>query len=243
MRAFVLCLLGIVLTLPSAVHAVGEPKLVGTVRDDFTITLKHPNGDPVISVPPGTYDFEIRDETGSHNFHLTGPPGIDLKTEVGDITTVVWEDVVLQPSSTYTYVCDPHFNSMNGSFTTLAPPQPPPPPGPPPPGPPGPPPPPPPPPGPPPPPHAHPLEVKGVKFSVERRAAKRFLVARARINHSARARLALLRKGRTRASARKNWVAGPNRIQVGFPRPLARGRWTAMLRVGAYRFKRDIRIG
>jgi hypothetical protein len=239
--AAVLCAVGIVLTLPGSVHAVGEPKLIGTVRDDFTIDLKHPNGDRVMSVPPGTYDFEIHDESSFHNFHLTGPLGIDLKTEVGDITTVVWEDVVLQPSSTYTYVCDPHFNSMNGSFTTHAPPQPPPPPGPPPPGPP--PPGPPPPAPPPPPPHAQPLKVNGVKISVERRASKRFLVARARINHPAQARLALVRKGRTRASARKNWAAGLNRIQVGFPRPLARGRWTAMLRVGIYRFKRDIRIG
>jgi hypothetical protein len=243
MRAFVLCLVGIVLTLPGAVHAVGEPKLIGTVRDDFTIDLKHPNGDRVISVPSGTYDFEIHDESTFHNFHLTGPPSIDLKTEVGDVTTVVWEDVVLQPSSTFAFVCDPHFNSMTGSFTTTSGPQPPPPPGPPPPLPPGPPPPKPPPPPSPPPPPVRPLEVKGVKISVERRASRRFLVARARINRTAQARLALVRKGRTRASARKNWAAGLNRIQVGFPRPLARGRWTAMLRVGSYRFKRDIRIG
>jgi hypothetical protein len=241
-RAFVLCLLGIVLTLPGAVHAVGEPRLIGTVRDDFTIDLKHPNGNPVVSVPPGTYDFEIHDESTFHNFHLTGPPGIDLKTEVGDVTTVVWEDVVLQPSSTFAFVCDPHESSMKGSFTTTAGQQPPPPPpGPPPPQPPGPPPGPPPP--APPPPQARTLEVRAVRISVERPASKRFLVARARINRPATARLALIRRGRTRASARKNWIAGLNRIQVGFPRPLARGRWTAMLRVGTYRFKRDIRIG
>jgi hypothetical protein len=242
-RAFVLCLLGIVLTLPGAVHAVGEPRLIGTVRDDFTIDLKHPNGDPVISVPPGIYDFEIRDETSSHNFHLTGPPNVDQKTEVGEATTVVWEDVVLQPSSTYMFVCDPHANSMKGSFTTTAGQQPPPPPpGPPPPQPPGPPPPGPPPPAPPPP-QARTLEVKGVRIAVERRGPRRFLVARARINRPATARLALVRKGRTRASARKSWAAGLNRIQVGIPRAVARGRWTAMLRVGSHRFRRDIRIG
>jgi hypothetical protein len=88
-----------------------------------------------------------------------------------------------------------------------------------------------------------PLEVKGVKISVERRGPRRVLVARARINRPATARLALARRGRTRASTRKSWVAGLNRIQVALPRPLARGRWTAMLRVGTYRFRRDIRIG
>jgi hypothetical protein len=78
---------------------------------------------------------------------------------------------------------------------------------------------------------------------VVRRGPRRLVVARARINRTAQARLALVRKGRTRASARKNWAPGLNRIQAALPRPLARGRWTAMLRVGTYRFKRDIRIG
>jgi hypothetical protein len=36
---------------------------------------------------------------------------------------------------------------------------------------------------------------------------------------------------------------GVNRIQVGLPRTLASGRWTATLRVGTYRYKRNIRIG
>jgi hypothetical protein len=239
-RAAVLCVVGIVLMLPGAVHAVGEPQLVGTVGPDFTITLEDSAGNPVTSLAPGTYDIVVHDLSTLHNFHLTGP-GVNKATEVADEGDVTWEDVVLQASSTYQFVCDPHSTTMKGSFTTGTSPQPPPPPGPPPPGPP--PPGPPPPAPPPPPPHAQPLEVKGVKISVERRASRRFLVARARINHPAKARLALLRKGRTRASARKNWVAGPNRIQVGFPRPLARGRWTAMLRVGTYRFKRNIRIG
>jgi hypothetical protein len=253
-RAVLLCLVGIVLTLPSAVHAVGEPLLIGTVRANATIDLTHPNGDPVTSVAPGTYDFEIRDQTDSHNFHLTGPGGVDEKTDVDFVGTVTWQDIVLQPDATYGYVCDPHSFAMSGSFTTgAAPPPGPPPPGPPPPGPPppgpppqpGPPPPPPPaaPPAPPPPAHAHPLQVSGVRIAIERRGPKRLLVARARINHPATARLALARRGRTRASARKPWVSGMNKIQVGLPRLLARGRWTAVLQVGKHRFRRAIRIG
>jgi hypothetical protein len=237
--AAVLGAVGIVLTLPAAVHAVGEPQLVGTVGPGYTIELEDSAGNPVTSLAPGTYDIVIHDLATDHNFHLSGP-GVNQATTVGGTGDTTWQDLVIQANSTYMYVCDPHADFMKGSFTTGAPP-PPPPPGPPPPGPP--PPPPPPPPAPPPPPQVHPLQVSGVRISVVRRASKRFLLARARTNKPATARLALVRRGKTRASARKNWAAGLNRIQVGLPRPIARGRWTAILRVGTYRFKRDIRIG
>jgi hypothetical protein len=69
------------------------------------------------------------------------------------------------------------------------------------------------------------------------------LVARARINQPALARLALLRASRVGASARKPWAAGVNTIRATLPRTLPRGRWTAELRVGSLRFKRTIRIG
>jgi plastocyanin len=152
-------------------------------------------------------------------------------------------------AGTFPYRCTRPGHVMNGQIvvTSSGPPPPPPgppPPGPPPPGPPPPPAPPPPPPAAPPPPaHAHPLQVSGVRIAIERRGSKRLLVARARINHPATAKLALTRRGRTRASARKRWASGPNRIQVGLPRSLPRGRWTAELRVGALRFRRIVRIG
>lgn len=159
-------------------------------------------------------------------------------------------------AGTFPYRCTRPGHVMNGQIVVTG--SSPPPPGPPPPGPPppGPPPPGPPPPGPPPPPapsppppapppsaHAHPLQVNGVRIAIERRGTKRLLVARARINHPATAKLALARRGRTRASARKHWASGPNRIQVGLPRSLARGRWTAVLQVGNHRFRRALRIG
>jgi hypothetical protein len=232
-RALVLCAIGIVLTLPGAVHAVGEPQLVGTVGPGYTIELRDSGGNLVTALAPGAYDIVVHDRSTIHNFRLSGP-GVNQATTVSFTGDTTWEDIVFQANSTYTYVCDPHQYDMNGSFTTGAAPPPPPPPGPPPPT---------PPPPPPPPPPVRTLEVKGVKISVERRASKRFLVARARINQPAAARLALARKGRTRASARKAWAEGPNKIQLGLPGTLARGRWTAMLRVGTHRFKRDIRIG
>jgi hypothetical protein len=89
----------------------------------------------------------------------------------------------------------------------------------------------------------HPLEVAGVRISVERRRTARMLVARARINKRAQARLALMRGRLVRASARKQWVAGPNTIRAMLPGSLRRGRWVAELRVGTSRFRRNIRIG
>jgi hypothetical protein len=65
------------------------------------------------------------------------------------------------------------------------------------------------------------------------------LVARARVNQRALARLVLGR----RQLARKQWLRGLNTIRAALPRSLARGRWTAELRVGTKRFKRNIRIG
>jgi hypothetical protein len=89
----------------------------------------------------------------------------------------------------------------------------------------------------------HPLEVAGVRISVERRGGAHRLVARARINKPALARLALMRGRRVRTSARKQWVAGPNTIRAMLPRSLRPGRWVAELRVGTSRFRRGIRIG
>jgi hypothetical protein len=256
-RAAVLILVAVVLALPGAGHAVGEPRLVGIVSDPSTIELRDANGNPVTSFAPGTYDFEIRDEAASHNFHLAGP-GVNRATGVSSVETVIWEDVVLQPNATYLYVCDPHAAFMSGSFTTAAsaPPPGPPPPGPPPPGPPTPPPPPPPPPpprpSPPPPPapspqppaHVHRFAASAVRIWVSARGGRsRVLVAQARVNQPAVARLVLLRAGPVHASARKQWRAGLNTIRVALPRSLPRGRWTAELRVRSLRFKRTVRIG
>jgi hypothetical protein len=248
MRILLLCLTAALLAVPGAVHAVGEPLLVGTVSNPQTISFTDQSGTPVTQLEPGTYDIEIRDNSTIHNFRLRGP-GVDNETEVPFEGTTVWQDVVLQASSSYDYFCEPHESIMKGGFTTSPGQQPPPPPpGPPPPGPPppGPPPPPAPPPSPPPPPphpHVHPLELRGLRISVERRNRKRMLVARARINQPAVARLALLRANRVRSSARKRWAAGTNTISTTIPRTVRRGRWTAELRVGALRFRRTIRIG
>jgi plastocyanin len=84
-------------------------------HDAFTITLTTEDGSDVPTLAPGNYTLEVHDYSSIHNFHLTGPGGVDVSTDVagtGDKTF----DITLQ-AGTYNYVCDPHASQMNGSFT------------------------------------------------------------------------------------------------------------------------------
>jgi plastocyanin len=93
--------------------------LIGTVGsaddpDAFTITLTTEDGSDVTSLPAGEYTLEIKDLATIHNFHLTGPGGVDVASEVGETEDENY-DVTLE-AGTYDFVCDPHAGSMNGSF-------------------------------------------------------------------------------------------------------------------------------
>jgi plastocyanin len=91
----------------------GGTVLVGTVLQDFTITLTQ-DGNPITELPAGTYTIEVDDQASIHNFHLSGP-GLDETTDVSGTGKTTWE-VTLEPGE-YTFVCDPHAGSMKGSFT------------------------------------------------------------------------------------------------------------------------------
>src|SRR5262249_34465825 len=112
------------LAAPAAARA--NDKLIATVghNEEFTITLKDVHGALVTTLPAGTYDIEVHDESASHNFHLTGPGGLDMSTTVPEITmpSVTWT-LTLAPGS-YHYQCDPHLGIMKGDFTVTAPPPP-----------------------------------------------------------------------------------------------------------------------
>lgn len=88
-------------------------ELAGTVGPGFTITLETSAGEAVGSLPPGGYTIAVDDESTAHNFHLTGP-GVDESTQVSEEGAQTW-NVTLEPG-TYSFVCDPHASSMNGSF-------------------------------------------------------------------------------------------------------------------------------
>jgi hypothetical protein len=91
--------------------------LTGTVgtNDAFQLSLTDPSGAPITHVDAGTYTLVVHDNSSFHNFHLFGPGGVDVATDVagsGDQTfTVTLVDGI------YTFQCDPHAQAgMKGTF-------------------------------------------------------------------------------------------------------------------------------
>jgi plastocyanin len=115
-RLLVLAAFATLAALASPTVALAQTKLIGTVSNPATISLRHENGAAVTDIPAGTYTIEVRDESDMHNFHLSGP-GVDQRTEVETLGTVTWT-VTFQDRSRYTFVCDPHVATLRGSFTT-----------------------------------------------------------------------------------------------------------------------------
>jgi plastocyanin len=91
-----------------------EATLEGETGPGFEIKLRR-DGEDVTTLSPGTYTISVEDQSSMHNFHLIGP-GVDE-----EITDVPFEGeksvtVTLQAGE-YTFQCDPHASSMNGTFT------------------------------------------------------------------------------------------------------------------------------
>ena len=99
------------LLLPAS--AAAQTKLVGTVGPGFTITLTM-GGKRVTTLRAGTYTITVRDRSDFHNFHLKGA-GVNKDSGVDAVGTKTWR-VSLRKGSRYTFVCDPHDDSMRGSF-------------------------------------------------------------------------------------------------------------------------------
>jgi plastocyanin len=91
----------------------GGTTLKGSVGPGFDISLKDSSGNDVSTLTPGSYTIDVNDQADIHNFHLTGP-GVDEATDVSGTGETTWT-VTLQ-DGTYTFQCDPHASSMNGSF-------------------------------------------------------------------------------------------------------------------------------
>jgi plastocyanin len=88
----------------------GGTTLSGTVGPGFDISIEGADG-----LSPGSYTLVVDDKSSAHNFHLTGPGGIDVATEVGEEGEKSFElDLV---AGEYKFVCDPHASQMNGTFT------------------------------------------------------------------------------------------------------------------------------
>jgi ABC-type phosphate transport system substrate-binding protein len=88
--------------------------LLGSVGPGFEISVTTATRQAPGVLAPGSYELQVDDKSSAHNFHLTGPGGIDVSTEVGESGTETFQ-VELEPG-TYSFVCDPHASSMNGSL-------------------------------------------------------------------------------------------------------------------------------
>jgi len=80
--------------------------LAGTVGPGFTISMKKPT-------KAGAYKLTVNDKSSIHNFRITGP-GVSKSTSVGKTGKTTW--TLTFRKGTYKFVCDPHVDSMNGSF-------------------------------------------------------------------------------------------------------------------------------
>jgi len=82
----------------------------GSVGPGFEISV-----DGADDLSAGSYTLVVNDQSPEHNFHLTGPGGVDVSTDVSEEGEESFE-VELEPGE-YKFVCDPHASQMNGSFT------------------------------------------------------------------------------------------------------------------------------
>jgi hypothetical protein len=105
---------GAALLLAGVAGADGAP-LHGTVGPGFTITLQDGSGAAVTHLDAGSYTLTVDDRSEEHDFHLQGPGGVDVATEVETVGTKTF--TVNLVDGTYTFVCDPHASRMHGSFT------------------------------------------------------------------------------------------------------------------------------
>jgi Copper binding proteins, plastocyanin/azurin family len=110
-----LLLIAVVAALSLAGSASGQnPTLFATVGPGFSIRVADGAGNRITRIPPGTYTVNVNDLSSEHNFHLTGPGGLDMSTTVEGTGTATWT-ITFQAGS-YHYQCDPHFNTMRGDI-------------------------------------------------------------------------------------------------------------------------------
>ncbi len=88
--------------------------LHGTVGPGYTISLTYDDGTNVADPPPGTYRVLVNDLSEEHNFHLFGP-GVDQLTSIETIGSSTWT-VTFRNNATFYFQCDPHADSMVGTF-------------------------------------------------------------------------------------------------------------------------------
>ena len=97
-------------TTAATVAAGGGTTIHGSVGPGFEISVEDADG-----LTAGSYTLVVNDQSPEHNFHLPGPGGIDVSTDVGEEGEETFE--LDLEAGEYEFVCDPHASQMNGSFT------------------------------------------------------------------------------------------------------------------------------
>jgi hypothetical protein len=112
-------LLAVLLFVGALIAGPGTPsnttgrQLEGKVGPGFTISLTQ-DGQAITSLRPGTYWLTVEDLSSIHNFHILGAD-LDMRvTSVPFIGTVTVK--LLLEAGTVTFQCDPHADTMRGTF-------------------------------------------------------------------------------------------------------------------------------
>jgi hypothetical protein len=99
--------------LPGSGHAA-DPVLKAKVGPGFSISMSDAAGVKVTRVPAGTYSIDVSDLSAEHNFHLFGPGGVDMATDVAATENVTWSVTLVDGN--YTFHCDAHPGTMKGTL-------------------------------------------------------------------------------------------------------------------------------
>ena len=83
--------------------------LSGSVGPGFDISMDK------TAVTAGAYTLNVDDQGNSHNFHLSGPGGVDIKTDISGTGKQTFS--VTLEKGTYTFVCDAHASGMHGTLS------------------------------------------------------------------------------------------------------------------------------
>ena len=108
--------------LPGAAHsAATATQLNVTVGPGFSIKVADANSRIVTQLDPGDYTITIKNLSPSleHNFHMTGPGGVNMSSPF-DNTTVTWNLTLVD--GIYKCKCDAHPTKMKGSIHVGPPP-------------------------------------------------------------------------------------------------------------------------
>lgn len=90
-------------------------QLDGSVGPGFAISLVDGSGVAVKHLDPGTFSLTVDDKADEHNFHLQGPGGVDVRTEIEAVGVKTFSVTLVDGK--YTFFCDPHVTRMTGTFT------------------------------------------------------------------------------------------------------------------------------